>query len=310
MKKTPVISVLVALGFAVGIEGKCADPEYVEQQAATLRWYAASKDPRYFDQLYEVAGLYHLNGMHEKADQAFQEYLQLWRQKPHKKSESTFMLEWANWLTTQTPEKPKISASTRHANLLKASQITDEALARSNKIPPTSEEKFKVLFAAAENYKASGDITKQERVVEELDRTLRAMEQENKPSEDRVYFIVERLTQLADFYCPMLRWRQARNQKQIALVPNSAPKGTNGVRAHDFEVSEKYRIRIAALLDKLPPGNDVRIEVQRSLVSWYRTYGQTAKYNAELKKLSCLLGSNDLKVLLPPKRGCEGCGMG
>lgn len=328
MKKTsiPLVSSLVILGLTSGIEGARAEEADVKRAEDELRSYSADKDPnaRYAGHLYYLAGLYRENGMRKKSDEAFNKFLQLWRRKPQGESESSLLLGWASSMTVErnvfsypngtseeAMERDQARDKIEHQqDLVKAAKFADDALAMASRMPPTSEEKIKILFSAASVYENTNNTQKQQQMLSQLDRTFRAMEQDKSLSRDRIIFLADQLVAMSDIYSPMHTWRQTMMQKPVGLLPDSTPKDTYGVRERDFKIGEAYRLRAMAQFERLPARDPNRIHAQRGLVAWYRLYGQNQKYKAQLQKLENLVGSKEQNVLFPPPAPCPGCGRG
>jgi tetratricopeptide (TPR) repeat protein len=325
-KSKRILSSLVVLGLTAGVGAARADQAEVARVEKELESYAADKDPnaRYTGHLYYLAGVYRQNGMRQKSDAAFNKFLQLWRRKPQGESEASLMLGWANSMTVERREFSYPNGTSEEAmerdqerdkiehkqDLVRAAKIADDALAMASKTPPTSEEKIKVLFSAASVYESTNSIQKKQQVLSELDRTFRTMEQNKSLTAGGIINLANHLVAMSDLYSSMNTWRQTMMQKPVGLLPDSAPKDTYGVRERDFKIGEAYRLRAMAQFEKLPARDPSRINAQRSLVAWYRLYGQDKKYNAALQKLGTLLGSTDQNVLFPLPRPCPGCGRG
>ncbi len=325
-KSKSLLSSLLVLGLTAGTNAARADEAEVKRAENDLKSYARDKDPnaRYAGHLYYLAGVYRENGMRQKSDETFNKFLQIWRRKPQAESEAKLMLGWANQLTAgrsvfsypngtsqEVMDKDQARDEIEHKqDLVKAAKIADDALVMASKLPPTSEEKIDVLFNAASVYESTNCPQKRQQVISVLDRTFRTMEQGNSASPNRIKLVANSLIQLSDMYCPMTSWRQTMVQSPVKLLPDSMPRSHEGTRISDFKIAEAYRLRAMAQYDKLPACEFERINAQRSLVAWYRLYGQTQKYNAQLKKLGTLLGTNDQKKLFPEPAYCPGCGRG
>ncbi len=326
IKSTRILSSLLVLGLTAGADAARADQAEVARIEREVQSYAADKDPnaRYAGHLYYLAGVYRQNGMRQKSDEAFNKFLQLWRRKPQGESEASLMLGWANSMTVErnvfsypngtsqeAMERDQARDKIEHQqDLVKAAKIADDALAMARSMPPTSEEKIKVLFSAASVYESTDSAQKKQQVLAELDRTFRTMEQDKSLTAGGLISLANHLVALSDNYSSMHTWRQTMMQKPVGLLPDSTPKDTYGVREKDFKIGEAYRLRAMAQFEKLPARDPNRINAQRSLVAWYRLYGQDKKYNVELQKLGTLLGSTDHNVLFPPPSYCPGCGRG
>lgn len=325
-KSKSLLSSLLVLGLTAGTNAARADEADVKRAENDLKSYAHDKDPniRYAGHLYYLAGVYRENGMRQKSDETFNKFLQLWRKKPQSESEASLMLGWANQLTAgrsvfsypngtsqEVMDKDQARDEIEHKqDLVKAARIADDALAMASKSPLTSEEKINVLFSAASVFESTNSPQKRQHVISELDRTFRTMEQGSSVSSNRIKLVANSLIQLSDMYCPMTSWRHTMMQAPVTLLPDTVPRSHEGTRISDFKIAEAYRLRAMAQYDKLPACEFERINAQRSLVAWYRLYSQTQKYNAQLKKLGTLLGTNDQKKLFPEPDYCPACGMG
>lgn len=325
-KSISAVSAVLLVGIGAGIAPANADQADVARAEQELREYSKDKDltGRYADQLYHLAGVYRDNGMRQKSDATFQKFLTLWRQKPQSESEPHLLLGWAASLipernifsypsgTSETEmQRDQARDKAEHQqDLIKAAKIADDALAMASRMPPASDEKIDVLFSAISVYDGTGNKTKKQALIVEIDRTIATLEANQKLTATQIKSTAQHLNSLADLYVPMLNWRRSMNQPPVRISTGAASKHSYSVTQPDFDTAEKYRLRAMALYDKLPANDGDRIHAQRSIVAWYKLYDQTEKYNKQLCKLGAMLGTNNLNVLFPPPAPCPACGMG
>lgn len=321
-----LVPALILLGLSAGTHPARADQADVARAEKELQSYAGDKDltGRYANHLYYLAGLYRNNGMRQKSDQAFAKFLELWRKKPQAESEAKLMLGWA---TSMIPERHEFSYPNgtseeqmerdqerdrveHKQDLIKAAKIADDALVMASKMPDSHAEKIEILFEAASVYKGTGNEAKRQRVIAQINRAFKAMEQNTRLAPQQIRQLADHLIQLSDIYSPMLDWRQTMTMQPVKIVPNLREDDTRLISQHDFTTGEHYRLRAMAQYDRLPARDPYRINAQRSFVAWCRLYGQNQQYKAQLQKLGNLLGSMDEKVLFPAPRYCPGCGRG
>lgn len=78
----------------------------------------------------------------------------------------------------------------------------------------------------------------------------------------------------------------------------------------NFENACKVKQEAIAVWNKLPEKNRSRIVANRRAVGWFRSMGKDDYAKEQTATLAKLLGSNDPKVLFPPRSPCPACGMG
>jgi hypothetical protein len=115
---------------------------------------------------------------------------------------------------------------------------------------------------------------------------------------------------MAGLYCPTPSFRAARMMQPMQLISDDAPDKPNTVRQKNFKAAEGYQLRALAQYNRLRDGDPTRTEAQRSIVFWYRMFGQTKQQEFQTQQLSKLLRTTDQDKLFPQPPPCPACGMG
>ncbi|HEY9774800.1 MAG TPA: hypothetical protein V6C81_13645 [Planktothrix sp.] len=71
-----------------------------------------------------------------------------------------------------------------------------------------------------------------------------------------------------------------------------------------FKQSEELKLRVASLVDRLSPGNDLRRLTHRNLVLWYQRLGKTDLADKQKNMLFELVGVHDDRILYPQIGAC------
>ena len=83
-----------------------------------------------------------------------------------------------------------------------------------------------------------------------------------------------------------------------------SPVQPSEIDMKDFDESERLKLRAAALLDRLPAGDQERRKVHRDLSLWYSQLGRDDKALKEKEKLFNLVGVKDDRILYPQSGVC------
>ena len=101
------------------------------------------------------------------------------------------------------------------------------------------------------------------------------------------------------------------NKMAYGLVPIQIPDYKALVPAHataaemkNFDECERLKLRAAAILDRLPTGDQDRRKAHRDLSLWYLQFGKNDKALKEKQELFKLVGVNDDSILYPQPGMC------
>ncbi|CAN5552714.1 hypothetical protein BH11CYA1_BH11CYA1_08260 [soil metagenome] len=91
---------------------------------------------------------------------------------------------------------------------------------------------------------------------------------------------------------------------QIADYKAPVPVHATAVEMKNFDECERLKLRAAALLDRLPAGDQDRRKAHRDLSLWYSQFGKNDKALKEKQELFKLVGVNDDSILYPQPGMC------
>lgn len=310
LKSTPVLSSLIICGIAAGNSPAFCNQADVESAEASVKTFEArvgTSNPSYTGQLMYLAGIYQANGMREKADTTFAKAIDSCKtrtdgylQVPH------LMLNWA--MALASPLKGEQKAS--DADLLKAEKILQDGLALANALPTSAKERSSFLLGSVNFYRVIDNKAKEQARLKAADEYLLALEKNPKLGNSEITQVAYDLVQMSNLYCQAPQPHIMKMLPPVNVVSDDSPNKPNTVKLKDFKTAEAYQLRAIAQYDRLPETVPWRVEAHRSLIIWYRHFGQAKQEELQTQELCKLMHTTDRSLLFPQHRPCPGCGMG
>lgn len=302
VKSVPVLASLLAVGISAGALPARADQEAVTRTKKLVEDFAnrqGSIHPSYPAQLHRLALTYLQNGNRKEADETFEKAIQLAQKLPDADKEVTkFTLAYA------------VNLASRKEDVKAVEKLIARGKETAKKLPPSSKERIDFLFATAEVYKMLALKSEEDASIKALDEHLKTLENNDKLTNEEITTLAYSLTRLAGLYVPAPRLFALRMMPPAEVIDDNAPAKKGAVRMKDFKVAEGYQMRAIAQYNRLPANVPWRIEAQRSLVLWFRHFGQKKQEEIQTQNLSKLMKTSDPNQLFPAPAPCPACGMG
>jgi hypothetical protein len=328
-KSKPILSSLVVCTLAGAGSPALADKQAIESAEASVKTFESrvgTNNPSYTSQLMYLAGIYQANGRRKEADVTFNKAIHCAKTRTGGESEIPgLMLSWAMTLASHhstidissraTKEEKDKALAAEHKiyiteDLKKADNILLDGIALANALPATSKERINFMLGTISYYKMLGRKEQKNERVKILDEHLLALEKNPKLENADITQVAYSLTQLAGLFCTAPPARALRMLPPVKVVSDDSPDSSNTVKLKDFKIAEAYQLRAIAQYDRLPETVPWRIEAHRTLVLWYRHFGQTKQEEFQTQQLSKLMRTTDKNKLFPQPPPCPACGMG
>jgi hypothetical protein len=204
-------------------------------------------------------------------------------------------LEYFNSARQKT--KP-ISPSTFHEYAALANEAVSAALRQLDSTPDNFS-KFDMYFIASRLFRETGHVEGMRRCNRFLKRSVLSCESNSTTDIEQIKASVSVLNLIAFELIPV-------------RIPDLNPKKFPNVREpklesfteKDFKESEELKLRTTALVDRLPPDNDLRRRTHRDLALWYGLLGKNELADKEKRVLFRLVGCDDDIILYPQSAAC------
>lgn len=303
VQSAKVLTSLIALGVGLGVAPAFANKQAVERGKEWNKRAEASK-------LSSWCTSYVAKGQYDLADDAFNRSIELY--KSFDKSNSDLPGWYAMYARhlLQASAKPSIDKKEQQMLRARAKKVLDSGSLIANKFPTTSQQKQTYLLNTIEGYKLAGMRAEGEEQIEAVQSDLSELEIDNKLTDQEIIRVAATLRQISSFYCPSPLARVIRMISPYQVVSDETPDKPQTVKKSDFKKAENLQLRALAMYNKLPEGDVIRVEAQRSIVLWYHLYGQTKQEEFQTQQLSKLMHTTDRDKLFPQPAPCPACGMG
>lgn len=307
---TPVLSSLLIVGLQASTSPALCDQAAVESAEASVKTFEArvgTSNPSYTGQLMYLAGIYQANGMYKEADATFAKAIDSCKsrsdgylQVPH------LMLNWA--MALASPHRGERKAS--DADLKKAEKILQNGLALANALPTSAKERSGFLLDTVNFYRVIESKSHEQERLKAADGYLQALEKKAKLGNAEIIQVACDLIRMSNLYCQAPPPHIMKRIIPVEVVSDNAPDKPNTVKAKNFKTAAAYQLRAIAQYDRLPDTVPSRIEAHRSLIIWYRYFGQAKQADFQTQQLNKLMKTTDKAKLFPEPPQCLGCGMG
>ncbi len=180
-------------------------------------------------------------------------------------------------------------------NLVLATEALHQVVTHLDNVSGTFA-KLNMYFIASRLYKRLGNFDEMKKCDKVLETAFYAAETGSSVECEQIYAVSSILNSMAYGLIPI---HIADHQsQQIATI--------NLFTENEFKESEKLKLRAAAIVDRLLPGDHVRRKVHRDLALWYMKLGKVEKAESEKQALFKLVDSKDEKILYPQHGRCGG----
>lgn len=312
-KSARTLASLVALGLSVSALPALAGKQHVEQAERQVRDQEASTGKNnggYTSQLANLAGVYVENGMYKEADEAFNKAIELQKSIDSLSIEFPGMyIQYAHKLFEAGVTK-RLPHDTETQLRERAQKVLLSGLQIANKFPPNSARRLYYQVEMIGLYQSAGLKKEEQAQIVALDEELKAQESNANLKPQEIMEVAQILLTMARRYCPSPAFRAARMMQPMQVVSDDSPEKQGTVKQKNFKSAEAYQLRAMAMYNKLRDGDPTRTEAQRSLVYWYRLFGQAKQQEFQTQQLSKLMRTTDKDKLFPQPPPCPACGMG
>lgn len=312
-KSARVLTSLMAFGLCTGALPAMADKQAVQQAEKQVSDYAArnGKNNRgYPAQLAYLAGVYIANSMYSEADDAFNKAVELQKSIDSSSAElpgmyTTYAMSLLQASTTKT-----LPAKTQQELKERGQKVLLSGLPIANTFPAVSSQRLFYLLGMVEGYRMAGMKKEELAQIAAFDQDLKTLESNANLKPQEIMQVAQILLRMAGLFCPTPAFRAARMMQPMQVVSDDAPEKPGTVKQKNFKAAEGYQLRALAQYNRLRDSDPTRTEAQRSIVFWYRLFGQTKQQEFQTEQLSKLMRTTDKDKLFPQPPPCPACGMG